>query len=71
MSIRYTDYARMKIGQYQSVRKFGDEIYAYKMLTGVTDTPEYKKMYQIFGRPLLCSSYLGKEYLDPLLLCDM
>lgn len=92
MSIRYTDYVRMKTGQYQSVGKFGEDIYVFEMLTGITDTsefhqiskqefdsfevwseeaPEYPKTYEILARPVLCSGYLGKAYLDPSLLRDM
>ncbi len=92
MSIRYTDYVRLKEGGYHSVGKFGDDIYAYEMLTGITDTaeyhqiskeefdtfevwsqegPEYKKMYELLERPVLCSGYLGRAYLDMSLLQDM
>ncbi|WP_322923306.1 hypothetical protein [Paenibacillus campi] len=92
MSIRYTDYVRLKTGQYQSVGKFGDDIYAYEMLTGITDTPEYhqiskqefdsfeiwsqagpeyKKMYELLARSVLCSGYLGRAYLDTSLLRDL
>lgn len=71
MSIKYTDYACMETGQYQSVGKFGDEIYAYEMLTGITDTPEYKKMYETLACPVLCSDYLGQVYLDTSFLRDI
>lgn len=95
MPIRYTDYVRLKTGRYQSVGKFGEDIYAYEVLTGVTDSPEYhqiskaefdsfetwskevdgvmdmKKFYEIANRPVLCSGYLGKEYLDTSRLRDM
>lgn len=39
MTLRYTEYVRLKTGRYQSVGKFGDTIYAYEVLTGVTDSP--------------------------------
>jgi len=42
--VRYTDYIRLKTGRYQSVGKFGDNIYAYEVLTGVTDSPEYHQI---------------------------
>ncbi|WP_438432723.1 hypothetical protein [Gorillibacterium sp. sgz500922] len=42
--MRYTDYIRLKTGRYQSVGKFGDHIYAYEVLTGVTDSPEYHQI---------------------------
>lgn len=44
MTLRYTEYVRLKTGRYQSVGKFGDEIYAYEVLTGVTDSPEYHQI---------------------------
>lgn len=91
--MRYTDYIRLKKGRYQSVGKFGDKIYAYEVLTGVTDSPEYhqiskaefdsfetwseefisdlNKMYEIINRPVICSGYLGREWLDTSLLRDM
>ncbi len=90
MSFRYKDYVRLKEGGYHSVGKFGDDIYAYEVLTGFTDTPEYhqiskaefdsfevwgrsdnmdmQKFYEIAGRPVLCSGYLGKAELDTSLL---
>lgn len=34
----------MKTGQYQSVWKFGDDIYAFEMLTSIMDTPEYHQI---------------------------
>lgn len=93
MTLRYTEYVRLKTGRYQSVGKFGDTIYAYEVLTGVTDSPEYhqiskeefdsfetwtqeyisdlKKLYEIINRPVICSGYFGKEYLDTSLLRDM
>jgi len=95
MPIRYTDYVRLKKDRYQSVGKFGEDIYAYEVLTGVTDSPEYhqiskeefdsfetwskevdgvmdmKKFYEIANRPVLCSGYVGKEYLDTSWLRDM
>ncbi|ANF95034.1 hypothetical protein [Paenibacillus bovis] len=95
MPIRYTEYVRLKKGRYQSVGKFGEGIYAYEVLTGITDSPEYhqiskaefdffktwskevdgvmdmKKFYEIVNRPVLCSGYLGKEYLDTSRLRDM
>lgn len=42
--MRYTDYIRLKTGRYQSVGKFGDDIYAYEVLTGIADTPEYHQI---------------------------
>ena len=95
MPIRYTEYVRLKTGRYQSVGKFGEDIYAYEVLTGVTDSPEYhqiskeefdsfetwskevdgvmdmKKFYEIANRTVLCSGYLGNEYLDTSRLRDM
>ncbi|MEW4372381.1 hypothetical protein [Paenibacillus kandeliae] len=93
MSIRYTDYVRVKKGPYQSVGTFGDDIYVYEVLTGVADSPEYhqiskeefdsfddwvqthgkdmKKFYEVVNRPVLCSGYLGREYLDTSLLREM
>jgi len=44
MTLRYTEYVRLKTGRYQSVGKFGDHIYAYEVLTGVTDSPEYHQI---------------------------
>jgi hypothetical protein len=44
MTLRYTDYIRLKTGRYQSVGKFGDDIYAYEVLTGIADTPEYHQI---------------------------
>lgn len=44
MTLRYTDYFRLKTGRYQSVGKFGDDIYAYEVLTGIADTPEYQQI---------------------------
>lgn len=38
MTVKYTDYICLKTGRYQSVGKFGDNIYAYEVLTGVTDS---------------------------------
>ncbi|MDR9857365.1 hypothetical protein RJP21_27600 [Paenibacillus sp. VCA1] len=32
--MRYTDYIRLKTGRYQSVGKFGDDIYAYEVNYG-------------------------------------
>lgn len=91
--MRYTDYVRLKFGKYQSAGKFGDNLYLYEVLTGVTDSPEYhqiskeefdsfetwtqeyisdlKKLYEIMNRPVICSGYLGKEYLNTSLLRDM
>ncbi|MEK4474904.1 hypothetical protein NSQ91_16925 [Paenibacillus sp. FSL R7-0048] len=42
--MKYTDYICLKTGRYQSVGKFGDNIYAYEVLTGVTDSPEYHQI---------------------------
>ncbi|MWV47099.1 hypothetical protein GRF59_26230 [Paenibacillus sp. HJL G12] len=42
--MRYTDYTRLKTGRYQSVGTFGDDIYAYEVLTGIADTPEYHQI---------------------------
>ncbi|MDH6430567.1 hypothetical protein BSK62_23045 [Paenibacillus odorifer] len=44
MTVKYTDYICLKTGRYQSVGKFGDNIYAYEVLTGVTDSPEYHQI---------------------------
>ena len=44
MTLRYTDYIRLKTGRYQSVGKFGDDIYAYEVLTGIADSPEYHQI---------------------------
>lgn len=44
MTMRYTDYIRLKTGRYQSVGMFGDHIYAYEVLTGITDSPEYHQI---------------------------
>lgn len=44
MTFRYTDYVRLKKGRYQSVGKFGEDIYAYEILTGVADSPEYHQI---------------------------
>ncbi|MFD0671910.1 hypothetical protein [Cohnella sp. GCM10027633] len=41
--MNYRDYKRIKLGQYQSVGMFS-EYYAYEVLTGFADVPEY---YQI------------------------
>ena len=42
--MNYKDYKRIKEGNYQSVGMFGDNIYAYEVLTGFADIPGY---YQI------------------------
>ncbi|MFD1176504.1 hypothetical protein ACFQ3W_09355 [Paenibacillus puldeungensis] len=42
--MRYNEYIRLKTDRYQSVGKFGDNIYAYEVLTGITDTPEYHQI---------------------------
>ena len=92
LTFRYTDYVRLKKGRYQSVGKFGDDIYAYEIATGIADSPEYhqisreefdsfeswgqqeemdmKKFYEIKNRPVLCSGYLGREYMDMSKLWD-
>ncbi|WP_434748699.1 hypothetical protein [Paenibacillus amylolyticus] len=93
ITLRYTEYVRIKTGSAQSVGTFGNSIYAYEILTGLTDSPEYhqiskeefdsfemwsedhatnnKKLYEILGRPVLCSGYLGRGELDTSLLRDM
>ena len=43
-AMNYRDYKRLKVWDYQSVGMFGDNIYAYEVLTGFADIPEY---YQI------------------------
>ncbi|WP_289376316.1 hypothetical protein ACN9MH_29225 [Paenibacillus silvae] len=42
--MRYTEYVRIKTGSAQSVGMFGNSIYAYEILTGVTDSPEYHQI---------------------------
>ena len=42
--MNYKKYKRIKIGNCQSVGTFGDNIYAYEVLTGICNIPEY---YQI------------------------
>ncbi|MFJ5765004.1 hypothetical protein ACIP9C_06565 [Lysinibacillus sp. NPDC093210] len=42
--MRYTEYVRLKTGRYQSVGTFGETIYAYEVLTGITDSPEYHQI---------------------------
>ena len=42
--MNYKDYNRLKIGNSQSVGMFGNKIYAYEILTGFANIPEY---YQI------------------------
>jgi hypothetical protein len=44
LNMRYTDYKRLKTGRYQSVGMFGDSIYAYEVLTGIADSPEYHQI---------------------------
>ena len=42
--MNYRDYKRLKVWNYQSIGIFGDNIYAYEVLTGFADIPAY---YQI------------------------
>lgn len=44
MFLRYTEYVRKKTGRYQSVGMFGNTIYAFEVLTGITDSPEYHQI---------------------------
>ncbi len=44
MGFHYKEYVRLKEGGYHSVGKFGEDIYAYEVLTGFTDTPEYHQI---------------------------
>lgn len=40
MFLRYTEYVCKKTGRYQYIGIFGN-IYAFEVLTGITDSPEY------------------------------
>ena len=42
--MNYKDYQRLKIGNWMSVGKFSDRLYAMEFLTGATDVPEYHKI---------------------------
>lgn len=42
--MRYTDYERIKIGGFCSVGKFGEKIYAFEILTGIANAPEYHRI---------------------------
>lgn len=42
--MNYKEYIRIKIGNYQSVGMFGEKIYAYEVLTGFADVPEYHQI---------------------------
>ncbi|MFJ7646129.1 hypothetical protein ACIQ1H_01195 [Lysinibacillus sp. NPDC097279] len=42
--MRYTEYVCKKTGRYQSVGMFGNTIYAFEVLTGITDSPEYHQI---------------------------
>lgn len=64
--MRYTDYIRLKTGRYQSVGKFGDNIYAYEVLTGVTDSPEY---HQISMAEFDSFETWSQEYISDLKKC--
>ncbi|MEK3768261.1 hypothetical protein MKY14_06865 [Paenibacillus sp. FSL R5-0887] len=61
--MKYTDYICLKTGRYQSVGKFGDNIYAYEVLTGVTDSPEY---HQISKAEFDSFETWSKEYISDL-----
>ncbi len=57
MGFHYKEYVRLKEGGYHSVGKFGEDIYAYEVLTGFTDTPEYHQIsreefdsFEVWGR---------------------
>ena len=42
--MRYTDYKRLKTGGFCSVGKFGEDIYAFEILTGIASAPEYHRI---------------------------
>jgi hypothetical protein len=42
--MNYKDYKRLKIGNWVSVGKFSDRLYAMEFLTGAVSTPEYHKI---------------------------
>ena len=42
--MKYTDYKRIKTGGFCSVGKFGDKIYAFEILTGVANAPEFHQI---------------------------
>ncbi|MEG0366355.1 MAG: hypothetical protein RR585_05940 [Coprobacillus sp.] len=75
--MNYKDYYRCKIGSSLSVGMFGNDLYAFEVLIGFCNVPEYHKiskkefdsfdswkddmdkLYDIVGRPVLCSGYKG------------
>ncbi|WP_229750551.1 hypothetical protein [Paenibacillus nasutitermitis] len=61
--MRYTDYIRLKTGSNQSVGKFGDDIYAYEVLTGIADSPEY---HQISKKEFESFETWSQEYITDL-----
>lgn len=42
--MKYTDYERIKTGAACSVGKFGRDIFAFEILTGIADVPEYHQI---------------------------
>lgn len=42
--MNYKDYKRLKIGNWISVGKFSDRLYAMEVLTGAVNAPEYHKI---------------------------
>lgn len=42
--MNYTDYKPLKTGGFQSVGLFGENIYAYEILTGIDCKPEYRQI---------------------------
>lgn len=42
--MNYKDYERLKIGNWMSVGKFSDKLYAMEFLTGAVGVPEYHKI---------------------------
>ncbi|MBP2653731.1 MAG: hypothetical protein H6Q73_1300 [Firmicutes bacterium] len=73
--MNYKDYKMLKVGNYCSVGMFGDNIYAFEVLTGFADIPAYiqitKKEFDDFTgncdfgeRKTLCSGYKGNAEID-------
>lgn len=42
--MNYKDYKRLKVGDWMSVGKFSDRLYAMEFLTGAVSVPEYHKL---------------------------
>ncbi|MFD1175934.1 hypothetical protein ACFQ3W_06385 [Paenibacillus puldeungensis] len=60
--MNYRDYKRLKLGPYQSAGMIGD-VYAFEILTGIADTPEY---YQITKEEFDSYEDWSKEFITDL-----